>query len=598
MAAVYTVLGTGNPDFTGDGGPANVAECSYPNGVAVTPSGDIYVAEWGNICIRKIDGVTGVASTFVGQAAFHGSPTIERVLGGPLAIAVHPVTGLIYFVDANDGSRCVVLRINGDNTITTIAGPGPGVVGPGMGVEGDGGPATSAWIGSNVTQLAFNSDGSLLYLSCTDRQAVRRINLNTGIITRVVGIVDNDAGYLGGSVEPPPGDGGLATAALTMFPVGLALDSADNLYFAESTRGVIRRVDADTGIITTIFGYSGFGYPYSSTTGDGGPAADATAAELYGLDIDEDDNIWFGDRFCVRRIDAVTGVVTREIGQPDDPDNANQNIDGQDSLLVGIEYPETVLATPAAIYYTRINNHLVRRMPIVAPVVCCNGTAGELISDVRAMLNDEVAPYRYSDTAMLQWLSDGQRLIAQLVSEAYPVTEVFTPVSGQVRQRLDPAAAYGLIRVEQNYSGTEYGTAIRLTGRDVYDTFDPQWMARAPATTPAAGTYFDGYCIDPDDPLGFFLHPKPTNTANKVVVTYIAAPPELTALSDCVSLSRIYHDALHNYIMYRAASVQLPGFSPAAAAAAIERFGEQLNVSRDTIVGLIGEPHRMKEQQL
>lgn len=144
------------------------------------------------------------------------------------------------------------------------------------------------------------------------------------------------------------------------------------------------------------------------------------------------------------------------------------------------------------------------------------------------------------------------------------------------------------------------GTAIRSADQDVYDTFDEGWMARTPDPAPAAGQYFDGFCFDRDDPLGFLLHPKPAaiaTRADKVAVTYIGIPPELTAVGNTLTLSDMYVDPLVNYAMYRALSSQTQGYSAVGASRAVERFGEQLNLSRETIQALMGEPHRKAEQE-
>lgn len=141
-----------------------------------------------------------------------------------------------------------------------------------------------------------------------------------------------------------------------------------------------------------------------------------------------------------------------------------------------------------------------------------------------------------------------------------------------------------------------YASAIRVVDRDVLDTFDSGWMTRGPITDPADGEYYKLFVRDRDDPLGFWLYPAPSNVADIVIVTYVGIPAELTAAGDTLSLSDMYIDPLINYCMYRAANTQSSGYSASAAAAAITRFGEQLNLSRETIMSLIGAPRRDMEQ--
>lgn len=102
------------------------------------------------------------------------------------------------------------------------------------------------------------------------------------------------------------GDGRLATAALLNGPFDVAFDHAGNLYFSDTFNHRIRRVDARSGIITTVAGNGSAGY-----SGDGGPATGASLNEPYGIAIDSAGNIFVADRLNrrVRRIDAARGVT-------------------------------------------------------------------------------------------------------------------------------------------------------------------------------------------------------------------------------------------------------------------------------------------------
>jgi sugar lactone lactonase YvrE len=582
MAAVTTILGTGaigSPGL-GDGGPAVAATVGSPIGVAVATNGDIYVAEWWHNLVRKITATTGVVSTVVGGGAgLPGTPAATAALYDPRGLAIDSL-GQLYIADGNYGA---VFRVTLGGILEIAAGDGTNSQWTPL----DGNLATAAHL--NLPQaIAFDSGGDM-YIA--DQGRVRRVNSTTGIISTYVG-----TGALGYT-----GDNGLATAATIQLPGQIAFDADDNLYITDIVYAVVRRVDRATGIITTVLGGASTTY-----TGDGGLATAATAVDCSGLVIDSTGNIYFGDRWAIRRIDAVTGIVTRFVGQgTSDPFGTSNSDNGFDALDAGVYQPGGLAISPSNdLIYSSEGNNMVRKVPLGTPVTCCYGSAGDLVETIRPMLNDSLAPYRHSDPTMLQWLSDGQRVIAQLVPEALPVTIEFTPEVGTTRQRLDMGDAHTLIRVEQNRASvtvpsvSEFdGAAIPVVDRDVYDTFDPDWMSRTPDPTPEAGYYFDGFCLDPNDPLGFFLHPKPTSTRDRVYVTYGAVPGEITDLTDCMELPSMYHGALVNYVIYRAASAQTPGYAPAAAARAIERFGQQLNLPRDTILGLIGAPHRQMEQQ-
>ena len=124
---------------------------------------------------------------------------------------------------------------------------------------------------------------------------------NVSAIRTVVGT--GEAGYTG--------DGGPATEATLREPFMCCFDSAGNLFFCEARNHVVRRVDAVTGIVTTMAGTGEQGY-----TGDGGPATEATLYEPYSLEVDTDGSIYIVDRLnaAVRRVDGATGIITTVVG--------------------------------------------------------------------------------------------------------------------------------------------------------------------------------------------------------------------------------------------------------------------------------------------
>ena len=101
------------------------------------------------------------------------------------------------------------------------------------------------------------------------------------------------------------GDGGPATQALLNNPFDLAFDPGGNLCFSDTYNHCIRRIDARTGVISTIAGTGESGF-----SGDGGPATQARMNQPYGIVIDRGGNIYVADRLNgrVRRIDGASGV--------------------------------------------------------------------------------------------------------------------------------------------------------------------------------------------------------------------------------------------------------------------------------------------------
>src|SRR5439155_1305389 len=134
---ISTVAGTGDAGFSGDGGPALAAHLSRPFGVAVDPSGTLFIADTDNNRIRKVS-PDGVISTIAGTgvAAFSGDngPGVDAQLNSPRGLAVDPAGHVVIADSVNNRVR----RLDGAGTITTIAGTGT------AGLSGDGGPATLA----------------------------------------------------------------------------------------------------------------------------------------------------------------------------------------------------------------------------------------------------------------------------------------------------------------------------------------------------------------------------------------------------------------------------------------------------------------------
>ena len=142
--------------------------------------------------------------------------------------------------------------------------------------------------------------GGNLYISDTGNRRIRRVDASTGTIETIAG-----TGGKGFS-----GDGGPATAATMQHPLGLAMDSTGNLFFADAQTQRVRRIDAETGIVTTVAGVGIDAY-----LGDGGPAVSAHLAFPSGLAIDSSDRLYIADRNnkVVRRVDT-DGFISTVVG--------------------------------------------------------------------------------------------------------------------------------------------------------------------------------------------------------------------------------------------------------------------------------------------
>ena len=270
-----TVAGNGSMGYSGDGGPATEAELYVPYAVAFDASGNFYIADEGCDCVRKVDTngiIATVAGNGIGGYGGDGGPATEARLRNPRGVAVD-ASGNLYIADRSNNR---IRKVGPDGIITTVAGNGY------LGSYGDGGPATEARI-YYPEALAVDASGNL-YL--TDYRRIRKVD-TSGIITTIVG--NGSAGY--------SGDGGPAAEAQISVVTDLAVDASGNLYIADGYNNHrIRKVDT-YGIITTAAGSGCAGYPscIGGYSGDGGPPSGAQLNRPRGVDVDTAANIYIAD---------------------------------------------------------------------------------------------------------------------------------------------------------------------------------------------------------------------------------------------------------------------------------------------------------------
>ena len=186
--------------------------------------------------------------------------------------------------------------------INTIAGNGL------FGYSGDGGPAISAHL-NNPNGIAFDPAGNLYFADYTNN-VIRKVKKTTGVITTVAGTQYTGSTWYYG------GDGGPADSAWLAGPVGIATDTAGNLYIADNLNNVIRKVTASTGIITTVAGDASLiSMPYAFS-GDGGQATLAELNAPWGVALDAAGNIYIADQGynVVRKVTVSTGIITTVAG--------------------------------------------------------------------------------------------------------------------------------------------------------------------------------------------------------------------------------------------------------------------------------------------
>jgi uncharacterized protein (TIGR03437 family) len=166
----------GDGGALGDGGPATQAEVT-PSGVAIDRSGNLYIADYWNSRIRRVDAKTGTIDTIAGngQLPFSGvlGPPLQTAIGSPTSIALAP-NGEIFWTTIG-----WVLKVNSAGTVSAVAGNG------GCGYSGDGGSALLATL-CQPYAITFDETGNLLVSEQICR-CVRRVDAQTGLIQTVAG---------------------------------------------------------------------------------------------------------------------------------------------------------------------------------------------------------------------------------------------------------------------------------------------------------------------------------------------------------------------------------------------------------------------------
>jgi len=280
------VAGTGILGYGGDGGQATNATFGKAVSIALDSAANLYIADGANNRIRRVEAATGIITTVAGTGAARdsgdGGPAVNAGVWEPTGIAVDGA-GNLYF--SSSWSR--VRKVQADSgTIETVAGQTVTSFG------GDGGPALEALFWDPVP-AAVKSNGDL-YLADYENSRIRMVSGKTGIVTTLVGS--------GGCVMSGPpfevmvcqsgfaGDGGPAGSAILNHAEAVAVDSAGNLYIADTINHRIRKVDAATGLIYTIAGNGTSGY-----SGDRGPALAAEITFPVGIAVDQAGRVYFAD---------------------------------------------------------------------------------------------------------------------------------------------------------------------------------------------------------------------------------------------------------------------------------------------------------------
>jgi sugar lactone lactonase YvrE len=314
----------------------SVGTFNYPSGVATDGDGNVYIADTENSRIRMVD-PNGYITTVAGNGEYgfggDGGQATQAKLSWPRDVRID-VAGNIYFADPDNNRIRKVDRSSG--VITTVAGNGE------YGFGGDGGLATQASLAAPFG-VALDGDKNL-YISDTDNNVVRKVDLASGIITR----------FAGNGIPLFTGDRGLATEASLYAPLSVAVDS-ESLYIADANNHRIRRVNLRSKIIDTFAGNGLLG-----NQGDGGPATLASFDSAWNVAPDRAGNVFISDNgnHRVRKVDPF-GVINNFAGNGENGFSG----DGGPAKHARLSYPQGVVVDGAGnLYIGDMANHRIRKV--------------------------------------------------------------------------------------------------------------------------------------------------------------------------------------------------------------------------------------------
>jgi sugar lactone lactonase YvrE len=271
--------------YGGDGLPATQANLNSPFNVSLDALGNLYISDSSNHVVRKVN-TSGIITTVAGNGSPCGNGTCgdggqatSATLYYPRGLAVD-TAGNIY-IGVVGGIR----KVGTSGIINTIAGdPNHNIIVTGNINEGDGGQAHSSFLGS---PQALALDPSGLYIADNYDQVVRKISTCAGQITGTC-LISRIAGNYG--LNGSSGDGGPATSAKLDLPSGLAMDITNNqLYVSDKNSRRVRVINS----AAKINAFAGTGSP--GYTGDNGPATLAKLADTWQLAVDSCGNVYIAD---------------------------------------------------------------------------------------------------------------------------------------------------------------------------------------------------------------------------------------------------------------------------------------------------------------
>lgn len=338
---ISTFAGSGNYGFSGDGGQA-INAAMKQIGAITRDSGGLLFADGLARVVRRID-TQGKISTIAGNSANGNGGDGGQANYAQLSTPGGAVTDANGNTYVSDSAYHRIRRVATDGKIYHFAGSTTGV----SGSIGDNGVAASARF-NRPTALAV--DAQNLYVVDSGNNRIRAINLETTIVSTVVGT--GGAGF--------NGDGGTATNTSLNNPTGMILDAAGNIFIADRNNHRIRKVDAATNLVSTIAGNGAPGF-----AGDSGQGKAAQINTPTDVAVDTSGNVFFIDQANnrVRRVNAA-GIIETIAGDG----TIGFSGDGGPALQAQISQPASIQVEPDGSIQVGDNGNLrIRKLSPAGP---------------------------------------------------------------------------------------------------------------------------------------------------------------------------------------------------------------------------------------
>ncbi|MFA7278533.1 MAG: IPT/TIG domain-containing protein [Sterolibacterium sp.] len=392
---ITTIAGNGTAGFSGDGGPATQATLNVGTndwgGLAADSQGNVYLADTANARVRRIDGTTGIITTFLADAVVDAGQAVR-------AIFADRNDNLYVGIDLIDSTSLRILKLSPTGQLLQSWGKG-------YGFSEDGTAIANAPL-CQIHRLVLDPSGNILFAdACSSR--IRRINVTTGLLDTIAGMGPHIIGETGSALSTilandgpdllflPSGDllaadpmnyrirkldslGNMSTIAgnglmgiggndgvpaleAFMYPVGITLTPTNDLLMVNIAG--ISRIDG-AGIIHAVNMLHNYGF-----SGDGGPASAAITNEPWDAATDAAGNIFIADsnNNRIRRIDAKTGIIDTVAGSG--PGNGFENYgkgsycgDGGPATQACLNTPYGVAIAPDGTMYIGENDERIRKV--------------------------------------------------------------------------------------------------------------------------------------------------------------------------------------------------------------------------------------------